>query len=394
VQTAAAPESTKADEPGVAAIKDTQAAEHGASRQWIRDAFALRGLAFMLDRPVAAIRAEAAKLIRNLIGFVIMGVVLVILLALLAGFLFISGISKAAWMVGQTDKITHHVNTWHGIIFDSIVVVLVIVGPIVVVIVGLILTTAVRATRATVLEWSKLGNSMALMLGFVALAFFTADFWHNAGAMPWWRLITLTVVFTLFASVAFYQQALRIVGDTLKAGVNISDVISQEKDGLVKHILKNAQIRQILTREADSPLHPAIPWRARWNLRCVVAILLAGRIFISGIIVSAALFLTGIIVMDQQDTLNLLDAIHSPAVLGFTQQFGVGNYQFFLSEALLKVSLLLGLIASAYFVFANPDPEKTQDLQVLRFVRKIIVLWTCYQDMAMTAGQPGPEPKP
>jgi len=382
-QTAATAESTEAGELGATATQRTLAAEHSPSQQWIRDAFALRGLAFMLDRPAAAIRAEAAKLIKHLITFVISFVILVMLLAILFGFLFISGIWNTAWMVGQTDKITHHVNTWHGIVVDSMVVALIVVALIVVPIVLFVLYATFRTAWATVLEWSKLGNSMALMLGFVALAFFTSDSWHIAGAIPWWRLITLAVVFTIFASVVFYHQASRIVGDVLESSINARDVTSRVKDPLVKQMLKDPQIKEILARVAELPGNLAIPRRARWNLHCIVSALLARRIFISGIVVSAALFLIGIILIGQQDTLNLMNVTHSSAAMGFTQQFGIGRYQFFLSESLLKVSLLLGLIASAYFVFANPDPDQSQDLQVLRFVRKIIVVWTCYQDPAL-----------
>jgi hypothetical protein len=50
-QTAATAESTEGGELGATATQQALAAEHSPSRQWIRDAFALRGLAFMLDRP-------------------------------------------------------------------------------------------------------------------------------------------------------------------------------------------------------------------------------------------------------------------------------------------------------------------------------------------------------
>jgi len=97
----------------------------------------------------------------------------------------------------------------------------------------------------------------------------------------------------------------------------------------------------------------------------------------------------GVIVIDQQGTFNLMDS-HSSAVIGFTSAFGVGSYKFFLSESLLKVSLLLGLIAAAYFVFANPDQEQSQDLQVPKFIRKIIVLRACYQSPAVLDGPQDP----
>ena len=39
------------------------------------------------------------------------------------------------------------------------------------------------------------------------------------------------------------------------------------------------------------------------------------------------------------------------------------------------MSSLLGVIAAAYFVFASPDADKSRDLLVPKFIRKMIVLW-------------------
>lgn len=79
----------------------------------------------------------------------------------------------------------------------------------------------------------------------------------------------------------------------------------------------------------------------------------------------------------------------SPAVIGFTATFGFRHYQFFLSESLLKVSLSLGTIAAAYFVFANPDPaldpDGDKDTLVTTFIRKTIALWACYQHLTGAA---------
>jgi len=101
------------------------------------------------------------------------------------------------------------------------------------------------------------------------------------------------------------------------------------------------------------------------------------------------------ILVSKQDTLSLMNIPsprvnnHSPSVIGFTDTLGIRNYQFFLSESLLKVSLSLGTIAAAYFMFANPDPApdpyRDKDTHVTTFIRKTIALWACYQHLARTA---------
>lgn len=314
----------------------------------------------MLDRPFAAIGREAGGLLVGLL-------VVVFGLAVLLVLIFVWAVFEAGPLVGRTDKITHKVNTWHVVITESRDLALVVVA--LVVLVGLFFI--VSSARRTVLEWSRVGNSMAVMLGFVALSFFTADFWHAAGAIPWWRLNTLIVVFSLLAYLVLYRQASLAVRDALKPPISTGKVADAVKDPLVKKMV--ADVAEL----ADAP---QIPRPALVNFRLIAAILLARRILISGIVVSVALFLLGVIVLGQQDTLTLMNT-NSVTVLGFTYTFGIGHYQFFLSESLLKVSLLLGVIAGGYFVFANPDPGQSHDLLVPQFIRRMVVLWACYQDL-------------
>jgi hypothetical protein len=193
------------------------------------------------------------------------------------------------------------------------------------------------------------------------------------------RLITLLVVFSLFGFMVLYRQASRAVGDVLKRPISTAGVAASVMDPLVKKMVE-------ATPELSDP---KIPPHALVNLRFIVAILLARRIFISGIIVAAALFLLGIIIIGQQGTLDLMNLNNkSVTALGFTGTFGIGSYQLFLSESLLKVSLLLGVIAAGYFVFANPAPDKSQDKVVPKFIRKMIILWACERCMTQIADQP------
>jgi hypothetical protein len=350
-----------------AAPEGVPAPEPATSREGLRGYFAIRGLPFMLDRPAAAIKRLAAGLLRGLL-FVVAAP------AVLFGIIFVAAVWDAAPVVGRTDKITHRVNTWPRVIADSRDVAFIVVALVVLVVLFFI----VQSARRTVLEWSRVGNSMAVMLGFVALSFFTADFWRVAGAIPWWRLNTLIVVFSLLAYLVLYRQASRAVRDELKQPVSTEKVADAVRDPLVKKMV--AETPEL----ADAP---RIPRHALVNLRLIAAVLLARRILISGIVVSVALFLLGLIVLGQQDVLTLMNA-KSVTALGFAHTFGIGHYQFFLSESLLKVSLLLGVIAAGYFVFANPDPGQSHDLQVPQFIRRMIVLWVCYQDLRQAPADP------
>jgi hypothetical protein len=331
------------------------------SLNWLRRSFVFRGLPFMIDRPLPAIGAATVRLLDRAGGTIYW---ILLLFALLVTF-----VVRSFWPSGSTVSVWHWVlNFFQGAAFGSAV----LLG---LAFLGLIVSVA----PSTVLEWSRVGNSMAVMLGFVLLAFFTADSWRAAGVIPWWRLITLIVVFSLFGFLVLYRQASRAVADVLKHPVSTDGVARSIKDPLVKKMVETT----------PELVDPKIPPHALVNLRFISAILLARRIFISGIIVAAALFLLGIIIIGQQGTLDLMNQnSKSVTVLGFTDTFGMGSYQFFLSESLLKVSLLLGVIAAGYFVFANPVPDKSQDEVVPKFIRKMIILWACECFITNLAGLP------
>ena len=308
----------------------------------------------MLDRPFAAMRAEAVRLLGRLF-LVVLG------LAVLFGLVFIAGVFQTGDMVGQTDKITHRVNTWHTVIITSWYLSLGLVA-----LVALALT--VVQARSLVSEWSRIGNSMAVMLGFVALSFFSSDAWHVAGTIAWWRLVTLVVVLSALAFTVLCRQAAGIVKTLLHSPISTEEIKGSVNDPLVSDIVGDPAVLANAVQ---------IPRIATMNLCFIAAILLARRILLGGIIVSAALVLLGVIVISEQSTLSLMNTA-SVAGIGFSKTFGFGSEQFFLSEPLLKVSLLLGVIAAGYFVFANPDPSDSADLVVPKFIRKMIVLRACY----------------
>ena len=219
---------------------------------------------------------------------------------------------------------------------------------------------------------------MPLMLSFVALFFLSGDSWRLAGAISWWRLGAFVAVFALVYFGTLYRRAKRTVDQVLKHPIKVFDIPKKVRDD---HPTIDRVFRTRIVGEK-----PGAP-PGLLNLRVAAAILLTRRIVISGIIVSAALFLFGIILIGKQDTVALMNN-PSPAVIGFTATFGIGKYQFFLSESLLKESLLLGALAAAYFVFANPEPDpgekRDQDTLVVTFIRKIIALWACYQQLEVT----------
>ena len=352
-----------------AAVQQTSASEHKTSLQWLRQTFVLRGLVFMLDHPVAAIRAAIRAVPASRLGYrtarfigvvaayvVLIGVVLII---------------RAKLHTGWTEITWHHIYTSERSAVQAAVV-------------GLVLAVLISPFAGAISVWSKIGNSLPVMLGFVLLAFFAADSWRAAGEIPWWRLITLFVIFSLIGFVVLFRQACGVVGAISNKQISTDGVAGSVKDPIVRKMVEG-------TRELP---RPDIPRRALINLRFIAAILLSRRIFLSGIVVAVALFLLGVIVIGQQGTLSLMNLnTNSVAGIGFTRSFGVGSYQFFWSESLLKVSLLLGVVAAAYFVFANPDPDQSQDTVVPKFVNKMIVLWVCERNLSKIANSPSSLPE-
>ena len=362
---AGAAESAAQGKPSTAAaVQQTSTSGHKTSLQWLRQTFILRGLVFMLDHPVAAIRAVSASLFGYRLAWFIGGVALYAVL--LPAVLVLRAILRTGW----TAFTWHHIFAGYG--FGVLAVVL-----------GLALGCLIAAFGVTIRVWSKMGNSMPVMLSFVLLAFFAADSWRAAGEIPWWRLITLFVIFSLIGFLVLFRQACRVVWEISNTQISTHGMAKSVKDPAVKEMVERW----------GKVSCPEIPLRALMNLRFIAAILLGRRIFLSGIVVAATLFLLGVIVIGQQGTLSLMSLnSNSAAGIGFTDTFGIGSYQFFLSESLLKVSLLLGVIAAAYFVFANPDPDQSQDTVVPKFISRMIVLWACERKLSKIANSPASPP--
>jgi hypothetical protein len=341
-------------------------ADVAASQAWIKVRFARHGLAFMLDQPVRAIRAELGKLLAA-------AITAAILLAIAFALVFAKGVEQTAGLVGRKDKLTGHVNTWHQLLADSRNGALIVLAAVVVLFI-------VQGAGPTLLEWSRVGGSIALMLSFVALSFLSGDTWRLAGELPWWRLATLAAVFLAAALIVLYRHAAHAIDEVLARPLETRAVaVSIRKlDPLV---------RDILSTEPD--WRPAPPGRALRNLRLVTAVLLARRVLIGGVAVAAALFTLGLIIIGEAGTSGLLNG-HSAALTGATGSFGLGHYTFFWSEAMAKVCLTLGALAAAYFVLANPDPDREQDQDTLvtAFIRKGVVLWACYQALAAARAAP------
>jgi hypothetical protein len=137
------------------------------SLKWLRRSFVQRGLAFMIDHPIAAIRAAAGRILDHAGGRASWVIALIVLLVVF--------VLRSIWPTGFM------VSTWHWVLSAFQWFALGSAASLAVVLLVLIVSGA----PSTVLEWSKVGNSMAVMLGFVLLAFFTADSWRAAGAIPW-----------------------------------------------------------------------------------------------------------------------------------------------------------------------------------------------------------------
>ena len=84
---------------------------------------------------------------------------------------------------------------------------------------------------------TKVGNTMAVMLGFVLLSFFSSDSWHAAGTLSWQRFISLLVIFVLCALPVLYRQSSHLVKGALKTPIRTDGIAQSVKDPLVKEMV-------------------------------------------------------------------------------------------------------------------------------------------------------------
>jgi hypothetical protein len=109
---------------------------------------------------------------------------------------------------------------------------------------------------------------------------------------------SLVIVLSVLAFPLLCRQAASTVTTVLESPISTADIARSIKDPLVSETMGDAKV---LEKAAQ------IPRLAMINLCFIAAILLARRILLGGIIVSAALFLLGIIVISQQRTLSLMN---------------------------------------------------------------------------------------
>ena len=213
---------------------------------------------------------------------------------------------------------------------------------------------------------------------------FSSDAWQVAGSIAWWRLVTLIRCFVL----AVPLLSSRPPAPLKRCSNRRLPPQTSPDPSRIRWSARRWATRKCWRRPPRSPGSPRST-SASSPRSC-----LSRRILLGGIIVSAALFVLGIIVISEQGTLSLMNNA-SLASIGFSKTFGFGSDQFFLSEPLLKVSLLLGVIAAGYFVFANPDLDDNADLVVPKFIRKMVALRACYGSCPkMTRGRRRRSPNP
>ena len=118
----------------------------------------------MLDHPVAAILEQIFELILLIVAGLIFVAIIFFILFKMAG-------------DAVVEAFDFHTNIIIGVPLTCLFVAVLLV-------VLSALVAIVPALKATLREWSRVGNRMALMLGFVALFFLSADCWRLTGAIP------------------------------------------------------------------------------------------------------------------------------------------------------------------------------------------------------------------
>ena len=192
----------------------------------IEVSFVRHGLAFMLDHPIRAIRAELGKLLA-----------FIVVLAIAAALVFAKGVEQTAGLVGQKDKLTGHVNTWHNVLTASGYATLILLA-------AALAWFFVQGAGPTLLEWSRVGASISVMLGFVALLFLSGDTWRLAGELPWWRLAVLAAVFLVAALIVMYRHAAHAIDAELARPLKTKALA-----GSIRKL--DPLVREILTTEPD-----------------------------------------------------------------------------------------------------------------------------------------------
>jgi hypothetical protein len=93
-------------------------------------------------------------------------------LAIVAVLVFAKGVEQTAGLVGQKDKLTGHVNTWHNVLTDSGYATLILLA-------AALAWFLVQGAGPALRDWSRVGASISLMLSFVALLFLSGDPWPD-----------------------------------------------------------------------------------------------------------------------------------------------------------------------------------------------------------------------
>jgi hypothetical protein len=225
-----------------------------------------------------------------------------------------------------------------------------------------------RAIMPTLRLWARVGSTLALLFGFVTFYFFTGDAWRFFGGMEWWRLVAFTCFFAAIALLFLYSHA----------GRAVQDAENESRDDPAKFMLAANQI--FPDTSAGPPERQDLPsdGLAGFNLRAVVTLLLARRILVSGFIVLLVLLFFGMVMIDQHATQSLM---HPPSAVGWSRTLSAGGRGFFFSEALVKVALSVGGLATAYFVVITltDDARKAPHAEETAFIQDVSVLWSSYK---------------
>jgi hypothetical protein len=241
---------------------------------------------------------------------------------------------------------------------------------------GAVVFFIVATVAAAVRAWYHVGNSLALMLAFVALFFFSSDAWRIVGNISWWRLIALMFLCCIVSFPVLFRNATPIVK-------MVDDERTSNPDEFVRSVISSISVADFVKKMATGPHRAAVLDRAAlFNLRAVLGIFALGRIVISGLLLSLSVFVVSLIVITQQTTEFLMNS-HAISAAGWSKTLQVGNFQFFVSEALVKVALSVGGLAVGYLMIvqnAQPDPDHAlAEKKDETFLRKALVLWSCYR---------------
>lgn len=213
----------------------------------------------------------------------------------------------------------------------------------------------------------RLATTVPLMLGVVVFLFITGDTWKLFGRMEFWRFWWLVGGLTLIVLVSLWQRLPRPLQDLEHWDHNtfMSNALNTPAAPLVRANVNPKLTLQNLRSQTRLSLVAPI-----WLVRAV-------RVLASAIALAVILLVIGVLAIGRSETEDMLGTKFIQAV-----PFTLAGNELVLSDALVKVAILLSLLGAGYFAAVSlSDPAiRTQFLrnEDAQRVAEVLAAWAYF----------------